>query len=147
MEEALNAAAAARRPPHATQPTALLESARRARSEPDSLGGANNSLSRAVFCVQMCASTGFSGAFVALVGTYSFVRIAEETGAMARRRNMRWYAPGAAALVGALIFGRVGMNRALDELNARARDTRLHKLAQEAAARDTPPTGDRTGER
>lgn len=88
---------------------------------------ANNSLARAVFCLKNTASTALASAFLGAFSTYGALRTSEYMRWVQRRRGMRWMAPGAAAVIFAVAGSRLGMQRAIGELNAVARVRRLHE--------------------
>ena len=71
------------------------------------LGGADNSLSRAIYCLQTMVSQSVSGAFAGAVACYGAVRFVEGQKWLRQRRGMRWMAPSAAALVAAYFSSKV----------------------------------------
>mgnify|MGYP003686128773 CR=1 FL=1 len=85
----------------------------------------DNSLSRTLFCLGSCFRNAASFSLVAMASSYLVLRVAEDTKWVNRRRNLRWYLPGAAALIGATYGSRMGMVYAMDDLNHIARNRRL----------------------
>ena len=71
------------------------------------LGGADNSLSRAIYCLQTMVSQSVSGAFAGAIACYGAVRFVEGQKWVRQRRGMRWMAPSAAALVAAYFSSKV----------------------------------------
>ena len=84
------------------------------------LTAADNSLSRALFCLQTTLTTAWATGGYAAAATYPVVVVAENMNWVPRYRGMRWMAPLGAFLTLQFVGARLGMIRSIDILSSNA---------------------------